>query len=410
MSSPAAALRVLSDEGFRLLLDAGSVLDSVDWRGRDGPLRAATALAASRPDAEPVLRAAALELVSSGRRLAEKLGVDEQLLAVREAVEQASAGRVATWHAQQVEAGARVLEVGCGCGGDSIALAHRAGNLIACDVDPVRAACAHTNLLAFDLPNARAIPEEGLAQLAVVAARADVIYADPDRRPNGRRSLDPSEWAPPLGALHDVARSGRRVLVKAAPALDAEPWGDRFDVTFVSHRRSCVEAFLRSRDPGSAAPRIDAVILPDDGPALPLEGSRGAAPEGAIGAFLSMPDPAAIRAGLLDELCRCFDARLPDGRIALLTTDAPAATPWLTHYRIEDVLPLKVADVRKALRRLGATHLSVHSRGVDLSAPELERQLRKALARGGPAREVDVFATRAQDRAVAIVAMRWALA
>ena len=86
-----------------------------------------------------------------------EMGDLETAVAVREAVEQATPARVATWHAHQIPAGCRVLEIGCGCGSDSLALAHRAANLIATDVDPVRAACTHMNLMAFGLGSARAI-------------------------------------------------------------------------------------------------------------------------------------------------------------------------------------------------------------------------------------------------------------
>src|SRR6185295_17694827 len=111
------------------LVEAGLAFDEA---GGDA-LAAATALAKRRPDAPGVRRAAALELVSGGAKLARKLGVDERLLATRESVEQATSGRVATWHAQQVPENSRVLEIGCGCGGDSMALAYRAANLIATD-------------------------------------------------------------------------------------------------------------------------------------------------------------------------------------------------------------------------------------------------------------------------------------
>ena len=399
--------QVLGEQGWALLLDAGSVLDGVAWKERDGPLRAASALARRRPDAVGTARAAALELVSSGRRLAEKLGRDEQLLAVREAVEQASAGRVATWHASQVPAGAKVLEIGCGCGGDSLALAHRASNLIATDLDPLRAACAHMNIMALDLPNARAVPEDGLALLAGEAARADVVFADPDRRPGGRRALDPEDWLPPLSALREIARAPtpRRVFVKAASALDADPWLDDFDVTYVSHGGSCVESFLVSipRDEAGRRGQVTAVQLPDNGPAATLSGARGQASDGLPGTHLLVPDPAAIRAHLLEELCSRYGVHLLDDRIALATGDGALDSPWFKSFRIEHQVPLRVPDVRAALRELGARRLKVHTRGVDFTSPELMHLLRKAVKRKGAGPEVDVFATRAQDRPTAFV-------
>ena len=404
MTTRSPALDVLGEPGWRLLLDASAAVDTVDTSARDGQLRAAEALAKRRPDAEPARRAAALELVTSGRRLAAKLGIDEQLLAVREAVEQATPGRVATWHAQQIPAGGKVLEIGSGCGGDSLALAHRAQNLIAADLDPVRAACTHSNLMAMGLGNARAIPGDGLAMLDDEASRADVIFVDPDRRPGGRRRVDPEEWEPPLSKLLALAGGERQVFVKAAPSLDAEAVAGRFSVTYVSHRGECLEAFLRS--PPGDGPAISAVLLPDDGPAVPLEGSRAQAPEGPVGEALYVPDPAAMRARLLDELCKRHGLTLVDERVALLTGARLEASPWLKRYRVLETLPLRPKDVGNVLRRLRARSVTAHSRAVDLTAPELQKRWRKAVDKKADGPEVDVFATREQDRPVAIVCER----
>src|SRR5262245_22638738 len=166
-------MEVLGEAGWTLLVDAAFALES----GRGDALAAAAALAKRRADAPAPRRAAALELVTEGARLARKLGLPgERLLAVRGAVEQATQGRVATWHAQLLPEGARVVEIGCGCGGDSLALAHRARNLVAVDADPVRAACAHMNLAALGLSNARAVPGDALEFLEGEGAAADVVF------------------------------------------------------------------------------------------------------------------------------------------------------------------------------------------------------------------------------------------
>ena len=163
-SSP-LGLRVLNQLTENAALDTAR---DAATSGAADPLAAATRLAARRPDAPGPHRAAALELVTAGRKFTAKLGLatEDGLLAVGGAVEQATSGRVATWHAQRIPEGLRVLEIGCGCGGDTLALAHRAGNLIACDTDPVRAACAAHNLMALGQIQARAVPGDGLSLLA----------------------------------------------------------------------------------------------------------------------------------------------------------------------------------------------------------------------------------------------------
>lgn len=386
MADREAAMAALGEPGWDLLLAAGSAFD--DARG--DALRSASLLASRRPAAAAARRAAALELVSEGARLGVKVGASDRLLAVRGAVEQATAGRVATWHAQQFDPSWRVVEIGCGCGGDSLAIAHRVRNLIACDTDPMRAACCHMNLAALGLSNARAVPGDGLEIADSEGAAADAVFADPDRRPDGVRTLDPEGWAPPLARLAALADAGRRVFVKAAPSLDADDAPPAFDVTYVSYAGECREAFLVSREDTAATRRVRAVLLPADAPSIVLEGARGDAPCGPVGASLYVPDPAAIRARLLAELCDRHGLALVDDGIAWLTGPAGAASPWLRERRV--VERCDVADVPATLRRLGAGSLAVHVRGAPLDAAEAQRAWRKSIVAGGPA--VDVFVSR----------------
>jgi SAM-dependent methyltransferase len=399
MPDQAHALALLAEEGWRTLVDAGLAFDEA---GGDA-LRAATVLAKRRADAEPARRAAALELVSEGARLARKLGVTDRLVAVREAVEQATSGRVATWHAQQVPEGARVLEIGCGCGGDSLALAHRAKNLIACDVDPVRAACAHINLTTTGLATSRAIPGDGLELLDGEAADADVVFADPDRRAGGRRSLDPEAWRPPLSRLAALARTGRRVFVKAAPSLDADVVAGTFRVAYVSHAGECVEAFLESPCEGEA---VRAVLLPGDGPSVTLTGDRGDAPSGRVGDMLYVPDPAAIRARLLAELCSRHALRLVAPGIAFLTGERGVASPWLAAYEVLNVANGSQHAAARCVAERHASDVRVHARGTRVPVEEIERILRAHVDPRGGGPVLDLFVSRADGGAVTIVARR----
>ncbi len=410
---PSAALPLLDNSAedvpsSRRLASGRSERNLVSRDDSDRLPAAASRLAARRPDAPLDERAAALELVTEGRRLAAKLRIDERLLAVRGAVEQAVPARVATWHAQQIPAGCRVLEIGCGCGSDSLALAHRAANLIATDVDPVRAACTHMNLMAFGLGGARAIPGDGLAILADEGRRADVVVVDPERRRGGTRFLDADSWVPPLSALRAIAGGERGVFVKAPASLDAAVAAPQFDVTYVSYGRACVEAFLAApAGARTSSAAVRAVLLPEDGPSIVLAGDRGERPAGPLGDALYAVDPAAARARLLAALADRHALSLVSAGTALMTGAAGADSPWLTEHRVIDRLRLLPHDVRVALARLpgGFGGLRVHSRGVALSAPEILRETRRvARTRGAPI--IDLFATRTLGAPTAVLTQR----
>jgi hypothetical protein len=151
-------------------------------------------------------------------------------------------------------------------------------------------------------------------------------------------------------------------------------------------------------------PRVRAVLLPADGPSVELAGDRGDAPEGDLGTHLLVPDPAAVRARLLRELCVRHALRLVDGKIALLTGAAPAASPWLRSFEVLGSCGLEEVPAR--LRERAPSELRVHTRGVAASAPDLERAWRSAVVRGGGGGAVDVFATRLRGRVAAVLARR----
>lgn len=393
MTAEASFLEVLGESGWSLLIQAGVAADE----SPGDPLRAASRLAKRAPEVPGPRRAAALELVTAGRALAEKLELDERLLATREAVEQATRGRVATWHALRVPPVDRLVEIGCGCGGDSLALSHRVRNLVATDLDPVRAACTHLNLLAVGQGASRAIPGDGLALLEGELDRADAVFVDPARRSEGGRTTDPESWSPPLSALLRLASEGRTVFAKLGPTFDPELVEGVFDVSFVSHRGECVEAFVEP--PRAERTRVRAVLLPDDGPAIELEGDRSAAPVADRVDVLHSVDPAAIRAGLLAELCGRHQLGVVRAGIAWLGGSTVIDSPWLTSHEV--VVACGLSDVARVLTDHDACDARVHVRGHPARADELHRGWRADLSGSGPT--LDVFVTRDDGRDVAFV-------
>ncbi len=123
-----------------------------------------------------------------------------------------------------------------------------------------------------------------------------------------------------------------------------------------------------------------------------------------IDTWIFDPDPALIRAGLLDGFAAAHGlARIASG-IDLLTGPAPLESPWLSAFAVEEVLPLD----RKRLRRLVAERhlgpLEIKTRGLDLRPESLRAQLRPPgpnpatlLLIGGAGRARAILARRASD-------------
>jgi methylase of polypeptide subunit release factors len=69
-----------------------------------------------------------------------------RMLFVEEALQQASGRRIATYRAQRYRPYSHIADLGCGIGGDALALSEVAEDLLALDLDPVRLFFAGHNL------------------------------------------------------------------------------------------------------------------------------------------------------------------------------------------------------------------------------------------------------------------------
>ncbi len=180
------------------------------------PHRVARALARALP---PELARRAAELHALRLRAAARFGADAPAFATARGLEQASHPRAARWRAETIVAALGrdtwVLDATAGIGSDALALARAGLRVVAADRDPWHAACAAANLRAAGFT-----PRVLRADAERPGARASVLVLDPDRRPDGRRSLDPARWSPSFDACVALARRFEAACVKLAPAFD----------------------------------------------------------------------------------------------------------------------------------------------------------------------------------------------
>jgi SAM-dependent methyltransferase len=130
-------------------------------------------------------------------------------------LQQATRLDVAAHHAARFRAlgDITVGDLGCGIGGDALAIAGLGINVIAVDRDESTAAIATYNLAPFD----NASVEQGDAE-SVDLARFGALWFDPARRSNDKRLSNPADWSPSLEWVFDVATripSG----IKLSPAI-----------------------------------------------------------------------------------------------------------------------------------------------------------------------------------------------
>jgi hypothetical protein len=109
---------------------------------------------------------------------------------------------------------------------------------------------------------------------------------------------------------------------------------------------------------------------------LTADSDPGPAAVAPVRGWLHEPDPAVIRSGLVSLVADDLDATLVDPTIAYLTSDAAAASPWVSSYRVDDVLPFNLKKLRALLRSRGIGRVVVKKRGSPIEPEALARQLR----------------------------------
>lgn len=350
----------------------------------------------------PDLVAAALTQQRLRSRATAKFGpFAAQMLFTPEGLEQATRLAVGAHHASRyAHAGvSRVADLGCGIGGDALALAGLDLSVLAVEHDEATAALATVNLMPF--PQAVVRCADAL-EVDLAAEGVNAVFADPARRRQGERVGDPEQWSPRLSQILALREQVAALGVKVAPGIDHATLPADTHVQWVSVDGQVVEAGiwcgpLAVEGPGRSAlclrssseGRQTAHTLVDPDCQDPSTEPRQIDPltdVDELGELLIEPDGAAIRAGLVAHLAERLEAAPVASRIAYLSGPTPPGgdlAPFVRSWRILEVLPLHLKDLKTRVRERGIGRLEIHKRGVEVSPDAL----RASLKPHGPAGE-----------------------
>jgi len=360
---------LLSQEGLRLLDSLPPYNSERDVLAIVSDLR--------KQGHSPALVAAVLTQSKLRRKAIPKFGdFASQMLFTEAGLEQATRLPVAARHAGRFRAAGirRVADLGCGIGGDALALAALELDVLAIEADEVTAAIASFNLAPF--PTARV--EQQRAE-DVDLREIDGVFLDPARRTAGHtqteRLTDPDDYTPSLGFAYELA-TGRSVGLKLGPGFDRDLIPSTAEAQWVSADGQVVELglwFGALARPGIH--RAALVLRGDRADELTADADSPDEETGPLGEYLYEPDGAVIRARLIGDLARRIGGRMLSEQIAYITSDRAAETPFAAGFRVLETLPYAEKDLKRALRHRGIGTLEIKKRGVDVDPAALRRRL-----------------------------------
>lgn len=360
-------LDLLSPEGLRLL-------DAVPpYRSGQDVLRTSADLRkAGHP---PALVASVLTQARLRERARTKFGeFANRMLFTETGLEQATRLPVAALHAGRFARTnlTTVADLGCGIGGDAMALGALDLEVRAVDRDPITAALAAFNLAPF--PSVAVAIDDAEK---VVLDSASAVFLDPARRTaeSGGRRVGADEWSPSLEFSFGVAAS-RPTGMKLAPGFDRRRIPADLEAQWVTADGETVELTLWSGALARPGIRRSAVVLGGQGSA---ELTGGADSEDAatvpLGRFVHEPAGSVIRARLIGDLARTVGAGMLSDGIAYLTGEEELSSPFLASFEVQAVFPLDERRIARELRARGIGRLEIKKRGVDIDPATLRKRL-----------------------------------
>lgn len=305
----------------------------------------------------------------AGRMWFEKIGLEQSTAEpVARHKAQRFAGRTAT-----------VIDLCCGIGGDSLALASWA-NVVSVDSDASMCRRSLWNASVYEVRD-RVFPVQARAE-TIEIPRGAWVHIDPDRRVRSiTRARRIDEYSPGLDFLLNLPKSVEGGAIKVSPASDFEPRfpRDGFEVELVSLKGECKEATIWFGAAVTCARR--ATVLPQGETWTNLDGTAHAAPPGGLSRYVFDPDPSLARVSLLDGFATIHQLHRYAPGIDFLTGDRRVETAFLSAFEVLAELPLDLKRLKREVASRGIGALEVKTKGLDLIADQLRARLQ---GREGP--------------------------
>lgn len=321
-----------------------------------------------RTDYPAELVAAAISLTELRRKGGGKFTLADRMWFDRQGLEQSTSELVSRHKAQRFSG--EVDDLCCGIGGDAVALAER-GAVHAVDLNP--AACLRT----FWNASVYGVPDSVHVECADVHARLQGtrhVHIDPDRRAaSSRKAVRIEDGQPGLEFLRNLISARPGGAIKLSPAANFTGKFPQAEIELISLSGECKEATIWFGDLGE--PGIWRATALPSGETLagsPLEAWSDLSPPLR---YVYDPDPAIVRAGLIDMLAS--DKRLLrlDEAEEYLTSDQLIDSPFVRAFEVVERIPYTDKPLRAWFRSSRVGQLEIKCRHIPVNVDKLRQKL-----------------------------------
>lgn len=287
---------------------------------------------------------------------------------------------------EKVYRGRLCIDLTCGLGVDAWALSRGFEKVVALERDPVLAEVARYNFALLGPGNIEVVnssAEEYLAENPLL--RADMVYADPDRRTAaGRRVAALEDCSPDILSLMPLlGKVTDKVVIKLSPLFDVHEairvFGPEVKVTAISEHGECKELLVET---GTGPARIAARITGEGEMEFTYSGLPGRGADAVIwdAHYLAVPDVALVKSGIAGPYYRQLGWVMPTPHGFVFGRE-PVPGFASRIFRIVRMEKYNPKRIKKILAEEGITRLNILMR--DFPTPVEKAAAELGVGQGG---------------------------
>lgn len=258
----------------------------------------------------------------------------------------------------------------CGIGADALALAERQ-RVTAIDLRP--AACLRTWWNA-EVYGVRHNLRVECADVRATSNSGRLIHIDPDRRAaGGKKTVRIEESEPGLEFLRELIATRPGGAIKLSPAANFTGKFPSAEIEVISLQGECKEATIWFGSLGN--PGVWRATALPSGETLSGNPLDSWAEITAPRRYVFDPDPAIVRAGLIDRLAEQLRLSRLDDAEEYLTGDEPVESPFVRSFEVLDVVPYHDKALRAYFRGSPFGRLEIKCRHIAVPIEKLWAKL-----------------------------------